>query len=112
MRCLRRRTTGELCGERGKLALFRGLCAGPPRCRDDFRADGRASPQVGWKRSCQVIRNLSKPELERRIALLGRAAERFPEMCDAILLERRRLERVLGEKRAAKKQAHSVEVAA
>ena len=55
---------------------------------------------------------LTKPELERRIALLGRAAERFPELREAILLERSRLERVLAEKRAAKKPACPVEAAA
>jgi hypothetical protein len=57
-----------------------------------------------------VIQKLSKPELERRIALLGRAAVRFPELCEAIALERERLERVLAEKRAAKRQAHRVGV--
>jgi len=46
---------------------------------------------------------LTKPELERRIALLGRAAERFPELSAAASLERERLERVLAEKRAPKK---------
>jgi len=57
-----------------------------------------------------MIQKLSKPELERRIALLSRAAKRFPELCEAISRERERLERVLAEKRAAKKQAHRVEV--
>lgn len=32
-----------------------------------------------------MIRNLSKSELERRIALLGRAVERFPGMREAIV---------------------------
>jgi len=59
-----------------------------------------------------VLSQLTKPELERRIALLGRAAERFPDLCDAILLERSRLERVRAEKRAGKKPARPVEVAA
>jgi hypothetical protein len=52
---------------------------------------------------------LSKPELERRITLLGRAVERFPELRDAILSERARLERVLADKRAAKKPPASGE---
>ena len=56
------------------------------------------------------LANLTKLELERRIALLGRAADRFPDLRDAIFSERSRLERVLAEKRAAKKQAR-VEVA-
>jgi hypothetical protein len=56
-----------------------------------------------------VIRRLSKPELERRIALLGRAVKRFPELQDAILSERARLERVLAEKRPARKPALSAE---
>jgi hypothetical protein len=56
----------------------------------------------------EIIRRLSRPELERRIALLGRVVERFPELQDAILSERARLERVLDEKRAAKKAARSV----
>ena len=58
------------------------------------------------------VARLTKPELARRIALLDRAAGRFPELRDAILLERSRLERVLAEKRAAKKPAWPVEVAA
>ena len=45
----------------------------------------------------EVIRRLSKPELERRIAVLGRAVERFPELKGAVLSERARLERVLAE---------------
>jgi hypothetical protein len=57
-----------------------------------------------------VIQKLSKPELERRIALLMRTAERLPELCEAISLERERLERVFAEKRAAKRQARRVEV--
>jgi hypothetical protein len=57
-----------------------------------------------------ILVRLTKPELERRIALLGRAAERFPELREAILLERARLERVLVEKRAARKPARPVEV--
>lgn len=47
----------------------------------------------------EYIRTLSKAELDRRIGLLGRAAERLPELREAILLERSRLERVLAEKR-------------
>lgn len=60
-----------------------------------------------------MIQKLSKLELERRIALLGRAAERFPELREAILLERERLERVLVEKRTVRKRklARPVEVA-
>lgn len=54
---------------------------------------------------------LSEPELETRIALLDRASERFPEMRDAIFLERSRLERVLAEKHAPKKPTRPVEVA-
>jgi hypothetical protein len=40
--------------------------------------------------------------LERRIALLERQAERYPELAGACLLERDRLERVLAEKLAAR----------
>ena len=58
------------------------------------------------------LADLTKPELERRIAILGRAAERLPELREAILSERSRLERVLAEKRAAKERARPVEVAA
>ena len=49
----------------------------------------------------EYIRTLSKAELHRLIALLGRAAERFPDLREAILLERSRLERVLAEIRTA-----------
>lgn len=60
-----------------------------------------------------ILMRLTKPELERRIVLLGRAAERYPELAEACFLERDRLARVLAEKRAAmKKPACPVEVAA
>ena len=49
----------------------------------------------------EYIRTLSKAELDRLIALLGRAAERLPDLREAILLERSRLERVLAQKREA-----------
>ena len=64
------------------------------------------------RKACGIAR-LTKPELERRIALLGRAADRFPELRESIHLERSRLERVLAEKRAPKKKPSCpIEVAA
>jgi hypothetical protein len=48
------------------------------------------------------LTRLTKPELERRIALLERQATRYPKLAEACLLERDRLSRVLAEKRAVR----------
>lgn len=61
---------------------------------------------------CRPLARLTKPELERRIGVLERQAVRYPELAEAVLLERDRLASVLAEKRASKKPARPVEVAA
>jgi len=75
------------------------------RVRSDAEETGSAEPASASSIQLSPLTRLTKPELERRIALLERQATRYPELAEACLLERDRLGRVLAEKRAARAHA-------
>jgi len=78
----------------------------PNRVRSDAegaRSSESASASSPERRiQSSPLTRLTKPELEKRIALLERQATRYPELAEACLLERDRLGRVLAEKRPAR----------